>query len=139
MPTIANPRGIGTYEQRRSQPGPGETPASSLRLRMKVATRLSTLTEQLAEGVDPTSTPELALRASQLTSPRQRRLLARTLRRMVREARDPAVTRGSQCRWRCAARPTSGSVCPADAFTSSIVAPGCEGNVQGAVAGLKVL
>jgi hypothetical protein len=60
---------------------------------MRVATHRGALTEQLAEGADPTSSPELALRASQLTSDRRRRQLARSLRRSVSEMRHPAPTR----------------------------------------------
>jgi hypothetical protein len=94
MPTIANPHGIGTYEPRHSRPKAGDWPTSSLGSRVKVAARRIALTEQLANGADPTSTPELALRAAQLTSDRQRRQMARALRRTISEARDPAVTRG---------------------------------------------
>jgi hypothetical protein len=93
MPTIANPRGIGTYEPRRTRSQAGDWPTGSLGLRVKVAGRRVALTEQLANGADPASTPELSLRARQLTSDRQRRQTARALRRTVSEARDPAVTR----------------------------------------------
>jgi hypothetical protein len=93
MPTIANPRGLGSYEPPFSHPGPVDSPTNSLALRMKVTAKRGALTERLAKGVDPTSTSELALRASQLTSPRRRRQMAKTLRSAVAEARHPSVTR----------------------------------------------
>jgi hypothetical protein len=90
MPTIASPRRIDTFEPRRD---PRETANAPLGLRIRVATHRAALTEQLAEGADPTSSPELALRTSQLTSDRRRRQLARSLRRTVIEVRNPAPTR----------------------------------------------
>lgn len=41
--------------------------AHSLVLRMRVATRRDRLTRELAEGAEPSSSPERALRAAQLT------------------------------------------------------------------------
>ena len=93
MPTIANPRTVGTRQPLRNHREDEPSPTSAITLRMKVALRRLALTEQLADGADPTSTPALALRASQLTSPRRRRQMARTLRRTVTEARQPSVTR----------------------------------------------
>ncbi|MGB8877934.1 MAG: hypothetical protein WCD11_16540 [Solirubrobacteraceae bacterium] len=90
MPTIASPRRIESLEPPRDRLGGADAP---IRLRMRVATHRAALTEQLAEGADPTSSPELALRASQLTSDRRRRQLARSLRRTVTEVRNPAPTR----------------------------------------------
>ncbi|HTX07188.1 MAG TPA: hypothetical protein VME22_01180 [Solirubrobacteraceae bacterium] len=90
MPTIASPRRIEGFEPRRD---PFAPPESSITLRIRVATHRGALTEQLAEGADPTSSPELTLRASQLTSDRRRRQLARSLRRTVNEVRNPAPTR----------------------------------------------
>ena len=69
MPTITSPRRIEGLEPRRDRLGPDDAP---IRLRMRVATHRAALTEQLAEGADPTSSPELALRASPLTSDRRR-------------------------------------------------------------------
>jgi hypothetical protein len=60
---------------------------------MSVAMKREALTRELAEGADPTSSPERALRASQLISGRRRRQLVRTLRRTVSEARRPPMTR----------------------------------------------
>jgi hypothetical protein len=51
------------------------------------------LTRSLALGTDPGALPELSRRAAQLTSTRNRRILARTLRRTLAEARNPAPTR----------------------------------------------
>jgi hypothetical protein len=90
MPTIASPRRIETLESRRDVLPTGD---ASMKLWMRVTVRRAALTEQLAEGADPTSSPELALRASQLTSERRRRQVARSLRRTVTEAREPALTR----------------------------------------------
>jgi hypothetical protein len=90
MPTIASPRRIGSFEPRRDHFAGGD---ASIKVRLRVATRRTALTAQLAEGADAASTPELALRALQLTSDRHRRHTARALRRTISEARDPAATR----------------------------------------------
>ncbi|HUA47863.1 MAG TPA: hypothetical protein VMA77_21680 [Solirubrobacteraceae bacterium] len=90
MPTIAGPRRIETLESRRDDLSARD---SSIKLRIRVAVQRAELTERLAEGADPTSSQELALRASQLTSESRRRQMARSLRRTITEARDPAVTR----------------------------------------------
>lgn len=92
MPTIAIPRRVES-EPRRPRPRRDDAPSAGIKLRLTVTARRATLTRQLAAGVDPASTPELALRASQLTSRRGRRQMARTLRRTVTEARRPALTR----------------------------------------------
>ncbi len=67
--------------------------ASSLRLRIRTAVHRAELTRSLAEGADPDTSSELALRARTLTSPRNRRALARSLHRTLGEAQKPAVTR----------------------------------------------
>jgi hypothetical protein len=64
----------------------------SLGVSIRVFARRDRLTNDLAEGADPGSSPELALRAAQLTSDRRRKQLARTLRRIISEARDPYRT-----------------------------------------------
>jgi hypothetical protein len=93
MPTISLPprreltripRGIAT-----------ERTAPSLALRASVATHRRSLTSDLSQGANPASSAELALRAEQLTSDRGRRTLARSLRRTVHEARNPAPRRYS--------------------------------------------
>ena len=68
---------------------------NSLRIYFRAAVRRATLTRALAEGADPTGNEELALRARQLTSERTRRMLARTLRRTIADARRPARTRSA--------------------------------------------
>jgi hypothetical protein len=65
----------------------------SLVLRMRVAASRDRLTRELAEGADPGSSPERALRAAQLTSHRRCRQLVRTLRGILSEAHHPPLTR----------------------------------------------
>ncbi|HEX3978794.1 MAG TPA: hypothetical protein VHW96_21155 [Solirubrobacteraceae bacterium] len=72
-----------------------DRPSSSLTLRAHVAAHRRTLTRELSEGADPAWSPERTLRADQLTSERNRRALARSLRRAVHEARHPAPRRSS--------------------------------------------
>ena len=96
MPTIANPPSAGLQELpfdefRRS--GAGAPAPRSIVLRMRVALNRDVLTRELAEGADPASSPERALRAAQLVSDRGRRRLARTLRRTISESRQPAISR----------------------------------------------
>src|SRR5690242_12861599 len=67
--------------------------SQSLVLRMRVAARRDRLTRALADGAEPGSSPERALRARQLAGPRGRRQLARALRRTVSDARHPQLTR----------------------------------------------
>jgi hypothetical protein len=56
---------------------------------MRVAASRDRLTRELAEGADPGSSAELAVRAAQLTSDRRRKRLVGTLHRTINEARDP--------------------------------------------------
>jgi hypothetical protein len=96
MPTIANPHRGRPYDVpsddfRRADSGTG--PARSVSLRIRTAARRSELTRALAEGADPSARPELELRAARLTSRRNRNTLARTMRRIVAEARQPAISR----------------------------------------------
>lgn len=58
-------------------------------LRLRVAAHHAALDSELARGSDPAGRPELAMRAAQLQRPRHRRVLARTLRRVVDEAIGP--------------------------------------------------
>jgi hypothetical protein len=58
-----------------------------------IASKRDALTQSLAEGTNPSSSPELALRASQLTSDRRRREMTKTWRRIVAEAIRPSATR----------------------------------------------
>jgi hypothetical protein len=61
-------------------------PERSLRIRLVARLRRRTLDRELAEGRNPRTTPELALRATQLTSPQARRRLAQAFRGTVAEA-----------------------------------------------------
>jgi hypothetical protein len=65
----------------------------SLRVHYRAAVHRAELTRALAEGADPRATSDLSLRAQQLTSERSRRTFARSLRRAIAEARQPARTR----------------------------------------------
>jgi hypothetical protein len=65
----------------------------SLASRMRVVAGRDRLTRELAEGVEPNSSPEHALRAAQLTSLRNRRQLARTLRQTITEAHERPLPR----------------------------------------------
>lgn len=96
MSRISTPRSA----QRRDWPAGdgdhrGSRPAEprSLPLRMRVAASRERLNRELAEDADPGSSPELALRASQLTSGRRRKQLVRSLRRIISEAHHPPLTR----------------------------------------------
>lgn len=62
---------------------------SRLALRLRVAAGHDALDTALARGVDPRSRPELALRAAALERMRHRRVLARTLRRIVADVTAP--------------------------------------------------
>lgn len=66
---------------------PSAVSAAILRLRVRL--QHASLDIALAHGADPGSSPPLAVRATQLERPRHRRALARTLRRIVEEARTP--------------------------------------------------
>ena len=91
MPTISLP----PRTEPTTVPRGGQTIDStpSFALRAHVAVHRRSLSHQLADGADPRSSEQLALRASQLTSDRRRRTLARSLRRTVHEARHPAPRR----------------------------------------------
>jgi hypothetical protein len=66
--------------------------SNSLALKMRVAASRDRLDRELAANADSDSSPELALRASQLTSDRRRKQLARTLNRVIKDAHSPRVT-----------------------------------------------
>jgi hypothetical protein len=63
----------------------------SLSLRVRARRHRSALTGVLAQGADPSASDELAFVATKLVSPRRRRMLARSLRRTIREADDPTT------------------------------------------------
>lgn len=95
MPAMVDPFGArpfaGPHEPNLTVASHGRT--TSLRLRMRTAVHRAELTRALAEGADPDTSSELALRAQRLNSPRNRRALARSLRRTLAEAQKPALTR----------------------------------------------
>jgi hypothetical protein len=93
MPTIGIPRTVGNPHPRRDEVRRDDSPSASIKLRMTVAAKRDALTQSLAEGTDPSSSPDLALRASQLTGDRRRREMVKTWRRLIREAIRPSVTR----------------------------------------------
>jgi hypothetical protein len=67
-----------------------DSPARAVSLAVRVWWSRTTLDRELAEGANPTTDPARGLRARQLSSPRYRRNLAAGLRKMVKEAREPA-------------------------------------------------
>lgn len=86
MPAIAMPpAGLPDSHAVDREPVRGE-----LALRFRVARHRAGLTQRLAAGADPRHSAELALRARQLVSERDRRTLARTIERTLKEARHPA-------------------------------------------------
>lgn len=87
---MAAPARLGAAPPRRPVP---HTP---LALRARVFIRRGRLDRLLAAGADPSWDPELGLRARQITTPRRRRTLAKSLARAVWEAHRPA-------RWACTA------------------------------------
>jgi hypothetical protein len=89
----ANPRRAITCNPRYGHLDRSAGPTPSIGVRIRAAARRGALTARLARGADPTASPELTLRASQLTSERRRRRMARTLRRTVSEARHPSTAR----------------------------------------------
>ena len=96
MPAIVDPYGARPYAaplDTIGDPASGSH-ATSLRVRVRAALRRTDLIRALAAGADPGASDELALRARQLTSERNRRTLARTLRRTLAEAHRPQMTRG---------------------------------------------
>jgi hypothetical protein len=96
MPAIVNPNRGRPYEARSDEFSHTDyraAPAPSVTLRIRTALHRSELTRALSAGADAAARPELELRAAQLTSSRNRKALARTLRRTVAEAHKPAATR----------------------------------------------
>lgn len=64
-------------------------PSSTLLTHLHTALKRDALDAQLSAGIDPRRTPELSLRATQLSARRHRSALARTLRAIVAEASEP--------------------------------------------------
>ncbi len=88
MPAIADP-----YASHYGAAATSGDTARRLHARLRATLRRSELTRALAEGADPAASPELALRAAQLTSARSRRTLSRALRRTIDEAHRPPLAR----------------------------------------------
>ncbi len=97
MPAIVDPHRAQSYGARfgSSLDAGSHRRASSLRLWVRVTVQRAKLTRALAEGMDPLSTDELALRARQLTSERTRRTFARSLRRAIVDAHQRPRTRSA--------------------------------------------
>ncbi len=94
MPVIRNPYVPRTREASSNSLDPAPTGGSHPpRVRIRTAARRGELTRALAHGADPSTSLELGLRAAQLTSARNRRALARSLRRTLAEARRPPFGR----------------------------------------------
>jgi hypothetical protein len=74
-----------------------------LSLRARVFVRHGKLDALLAAGADPSWDPELGLRARQISAPRRRRALAKSIERAVWEAHRPS-------RWTCTAPLDRGAV-----------------------------
>jgi hypothetical protein len=92
MPAMVDPYGARRYAAPPDSTAPNSR-SYSLRLRISTALHRAKLTHALAAGADPVANDELALRARQLTSQRNRRALARSLRRTVAEAHRPPMAR----------------------------------------------
>jgi hypothetical protein len=93
MPTIANPQ----LNRRRSRAGRVPTPHSlteAVGTRIHEATKRGAFTRDLAAGADPLARPELAPRAAQLISRRERTIMARSLRRTLQDAHASRLTLG---------------------------------------------
>jgi hypothetical protein len=96
MPVIANSPRAGRDDRRSDDSlrvGSGAVVPRSIFPRVRVAVGRRALTRALSEGADPVSSPELSVRAVQLTSSRNRKQVARTLRRTISESHRPALTR----------------------------------------------
>lgn len=76
---------------RRSPPPAGPASPATLSLRLRVRLHRADLDCQLADGLHSDALEDRALRARQLAGARQRRRLARSLRRLVTDAERPAL------------------------------------------------
>ena len=94
MPTMGQPyRGWPDTAPNESTPyGARGSRARSLGVRLRATVHHENLTRALAEGGDPKASDELALRARQLTSERNRRMLERSLRGVIAEAHGRRMT-----------------------------------------------
>jgi hypothetical protein len=93
MPTIANPQ----LNRRRSRAGRVPTQGSlteAVSSLIHEAAKRGAYTSALAAGADPLARPELAPRAAQLISRRERTTMARSLRRTLKDAHASRLTLG---------------------------------------------
>jgi len=91
MPTIANPE----LHRRRSRRVPTHgSLTEAVRSRIHEATNRGAFTRDLAAGADPLARPELASRAAQLISRRERASTARALHRTLQDAHASRPTLG---------------------------------------------
>ncbi len=96
MPIIASPPNAGLQDWGPDDGHPvghGARATASIVSRMRVAARRDSLTQALSGGADPAMSPELAMWAARLTADRHRRVISRTLRRTIADARQPALSR----------------------------------------------
>lgn len=96
MPTIVNPSSRfpshrAASDDRLTRPDRAWSP--SIALRIRTAARRGDLTRALAQWADPGVRAELTLRAAQLTSRRNRKAIARALRRALIDAHKPPLAR----------------------------------------------
>jgi hypothetical protein len=91
MPTIANPRPY--HGQSRARPAPTHgSLTEAVRTRIHETANRGAFTRALAAGADPLTQPELAPRAAQLISRRERATIARSLGRTMQEAHSSSPT-----------------------------------------------
>jgi hypothetical protein len=93
MPTIANPQLRRRDSHPRGVPTHGSL-TEAVRTRIHEATNRGAFTRDLAAGADPLVRPELAPRAAQLISRRERATMARSLHRTLRDAHASRATLG---------------------------------------------
>ena len=84
---------ISSRLHRHDRPDDSGSLVDSAALRMRVAMKRDALTRELAAGAPPELSPELALRAAQLVSPRKRRQFARTWQATLKEVHQPPLAR----------------------------------------------
>jgi hypothetical protein len=93
MPTIANPQLNRRHSHARRLPIHGSL-TEAVGTRIHEAAKRGAFTRALAAGADPLAQPELAPRAAQLISRRERATIARSLRRTLRDAHASGLTLG---------------------------------------------
>ena len=127
MPTIGVPRTAGDpyTRPRRDELSRGDSPSAPINTRMRVSAKRDALTRSLAAGTDPSSSPELALRAIQLTSDRRRRELSR---------HGVESWPGASCSWRRPSSSLNRSSCRSPRYPPRVAGTD-SGRVVSAIAG----